>query len=225
MPRVLVIDDHSGYRRVLRAWLHKAGYDVIDSGGGTEGLSLARSEHPDLVLLDFDLPDLPGTAVSRLLREDPATVAIPIVMITGRAAEQDRIAGFEAGADDYVVKPFSPRELLLRMRVLMQRHAQYRGQVISMGALRVDLEAHRVLVDGVRAELTRLEFAVLRVLCERAARVVSRDELLDSVWGLEFDFDGRIVDGQIRRLRQKLGAAGCYISTVRGAGYRLDAPQ
>jgi two-component system, OmpR family, phosphate regulon response regulator PhoB len=224
MPRVLIVDDQLEYRRALRTGLQKCGYEVIDAARGADALDLAQREPPDLLLLDLELPDLSGITICRRLKDGAATAAIPVMIVSARNEEHDRVAGFEAGADDYVTKPFSLRELLLRMRVLLQRKAQSRGKIISLGALRVDLEAHRVLVDGVRTNLTRLEFALLRVLCERAACVVSRDDLLDCVWGLELDSDGRIVDGQIRRLRQKLGPAGNYISTVRGTGYRLDMP-
>ncbi len=224
MPSVLIVDDHLEHRRALITAIEKAGYDVLDTGWGCDAANIVKAALPDLLLVDLDLPDVGGITLCRLVKDDPVTWATPLIIVSARGEEQDKIAGFEAGADDYVVRPFSLRELLLRMRVLMRRRAQSRGRMISVGALRVDLEAHRVVVDGARAELTRLEFAVLRVLCERASRVVSRDELLDSVWGLAFDSDGRIVDGQIRRLRQKLGPAGHYISTVRGSGYRLEAP-
>jgi two-component system phosphate regulon response regulator PhoB len=222
MARILIVDDETNYRVLLRACLERAGHEVLDLGRGAEVLELARSRQPDAILLDFDLPDGLGTDVCRSLKANAATSSIPVIMVTGRTGEQDRVECFEAGADDLVGKPFSLRELLLRVRILVQRKGIEPRQVIRLGLLTLDIGAHRVQVGGVSTDLTRLELALLRALCEQPARVLSRDELLDGVWGIEAGVDGRVVDSYVSRLRQKLGQAGGYIRTIRGEGYRLD---
>ncbi len=222
MARILIVDDESNYRALLRACLERAGHEVLDLARASEVLEVVSSRKPDAVLLDFDLKDALGTDVCRLLKAHPATSSVPVIMVTGRTGEQDRVDCFEAGADDLVGKPFSLRELLLRVRVLVRRPRVEPRQVITVGLLTVDVGAHRVQVGGVPTELTRIELALLRALCEHPSRVLSRDELLDGVWGMEAGIDGRIIDGYVSRLRQKLGQAGAYIRTIRGAGYRLD---
>lgn len=222
MSLILIVDDEANYRKLLKVCLENAGHEVLDLGRGAEVMALASARKPDAILLDFDLPDGPGIDVCRSLKANPATSFIPIIMVTGRTGEQDRIDCFEAGADDLVGKPFSFRELVLRIRVLVQRKPPEPRQVIRLGALTLDIGTHRVHVGDVATDLTRLELALLRALCERPARVLSRDELLDGVWGIEAGVDGRVVDSYVSRLRQKLGQAGEYIRTIRGAGYRLD---
>jgi two-component system phosphate regulon response regulator PhoB len=173
------------------------------------------------------LPDLAGTEICRAIKDDPGTRHMPIVMVTARGEEIDRVVGFELGADDYVTKPFSVRELLLRVRAILRRseNEQPTGASIEFGTLRIDRDAHRVWVDAAEIELTALEFKLLVTLYERRNRVQSRSALLDHVWGIDTKISTRTVDAHVKRLREKLGSARDYIETVRGVGYRFaDAP-
>lgn len=200
---------------------------MATASGGQEGLRLAREEPPDLVLLDLMLPDLPGTEVCRTLKREPATQGAAVVMVTAKGEEIDRVVGFELGADDYVVKPFSVRELLLRVQAILRRSwsEQPVAPTFEFGCLRVDREAHRVWVTNKEVELTALEFKLLTTLHDRRNRVQTRGALLSDVWGIDADITTRTVDTHVKRLREKLGAAGEYIETVRGVGYRFaDAP-
>ena len=227
MARILVIEDERDLQQVLAYNLRQAGHDVATASGGQEGLRLAREEPPDLVLLDLMLPDLPGTEVCRTLKREPATQGAAVVMVTAKGEEIDRVVGFELGADDYVVKPFSVRELLLRVQAILRRSwsEQPVAPTFEFGCLRVDREAHRVWVTGKEVELTALEFKLLTTLHDRRNRVQTRGALLSDVWGIDADITTRTVDTHVKRLREKLGAAGEYIETVRGVGYRFaDAP-
>jgi two-component system phosphate regulon response regulator PhoB len=221
--RVLVIEDEPSLQEVLDYNLRHAGYDVSSALTGSAGISLARSQKPNLVLLDLMLPDLSGTDVCRTLRNDPTTKSIPIIMLTAKGEEIDRVVGFELGADDYVTKPFSVRELLLRVQAILRRSSPATNEVpvTEFGCLRLDREAHRVWVSGEAVELTALEFKLLLVLFDRKDRVQSRATLLDAVWGITADVETRTVDTHVKRLREKLGVAGDYIETVRGTGYRF----
>ncbi|MBI3178869.1 MAG: response regulator transcription factor [Deltaproteobacteria bacterium] len=224
MAKVLVIEDERDLQQVLTYNLRQAGYEAISAERGLEGLKLAQNEHPDLVLLDLMLPDVPGTDVCRTLKEDAATRSIPVVMLTARGEEIDRVVGFEIGADDYIVKPFSVRELLLRIHAILRRSKSDRptaGSAIEFGCLKVDREAHRVWVEGREVELTALEFRLLVTLYERRNRVQTRAALLDDVWGIQADVTTRTVDTHVKRLREKLEAARDYVETVRGVGYRF----
>ncbi len=225
MIRILVIEDEQDLQQVLEYNLRQAGYDVLTSLRGQEGLRLAREQRPDLVLLDLMLPDIQGTEVCRLLRQDPTTKEIAVVMLTAKGEEIDRVVGFELGADDYVVKPFSIRELLLRIRAVLRRRfpedEEDSAPDIEFGVLRVSRSAHRVWVEGKEVALTALEFRLLVTLHARRDRVQSRDTLLDDVWGIEADIMTRTVDTHVKRLREKLGPAGAYIETIRGTGYRF----
>jgi two-component system phosphate regulon response regulator PhoB len=227
MATVVVIEDENDLRQVLEYNLQQAGYTVRAAPRGQEGLALCR-QGADLLVLDLMLPDMSGTEVAKRLRADQATRAIPIIMLTARAEEVDRVVGFEVGADDYVTKPFSMRELLLRVQALLRRaRGELGGEAaIEFGALRVDRAAHRVFVEGAEIELTPLEFKLLVVLYERKNRVQSRETLLEDVWGVSSEITTRTVDTHVKRLREKLGAAGGYIETVRGVGYRFaEAPE
>jgi two-component system phosphate regulon response regulator PhoB len=228
MPRILVIEDEEDIRQVLEYNLSEAGHEVFAAARGNEGLRLARERRPDLVLLDLMLPDLAGTEVCKLLKRHSDTRAIPIIMVSARGQEIDRVLGFELGADDYVVKPFSVRELLLRIQTVLRRNATEPpelGGVSDFGRLRVDRDAHRIWIDGREAELTALEFKLLMTLFDRKNRVQTRSALLDDVWGIKADITTRTVDTHVKRLREKLGPAGDYIETVRGVGYRFaDSP-
>jgi two-component system, OmpR family, phosphate regulon response regulator PhoB len=228
MARILVIEDEDDIRQVLDYNLRQAGYEVLATARGQDGLRMAREGHPDLVLLDLMLPDLPGTDICRAIKDDTMTRKLPVVMLTARGEEIDRVVGFEIGADDYVTKPFSIRELLLRIRAVLRRNDGERlpGCMIEFGCLRIDREAHRVWVIGDEVELTALEFRLLLTLYERRNRVQSRGALLDSVWGIDTKISTRTVDAHVKRLREKLGDARDYIETVRGVGYRFaDAPE
>lgn len=227
MARILVIEDERDLQKVLDFNLRQAGHDVLSALRGRDGLRLAHEHRPELVILDLMLPDVSGTEICKSLKRDPKTHGIPVLMLTAKGEEVDRVVGFELGAEDYVVKPFSIRELLLRIDVILRRsRGEQAGQPpIQFGRLRIDREAHRVFVDDQELELTAIEFKLLATLYDRKNRVQSRTSLLDNVWGIEADITTRTVDTHVKRLREKLGPAGDYIETVRGVGYRFaDSP-
>ncbi|MGH7374403.1 MAG: response regulator [Candidatus Rokuibacteriota bacterium] len=224
--RVLIVEDEPDIRELLVFHLQREGYQVTQCRNGAEALRVARSAPPDLVLLDLMLPEMDGLEVCRRLRQDPATQAVPVVMLTARGDEVDRVLGLELGADDYVVKPFSPRELVARIRAVLRRTHPAPGTApVTVGRLTIDAAAHTVAVGGVAVSLTRREFDLLRALVEARGRVLSREFLLDHVWGYSAaaEIESRTVDVHVRRLRQKLGAEGQRIGTVTGVGYRLEA--
>jgi len=227
MTSILVVEDEKDLLQILDYNLREAGYNVLLASSGQAGADLAHSEKPDLVLLDIMLPDRSGLDVCRALKADAATSGIPVIMVTAKGEEIDRVVGFELGADDYVVKPFSVRELLLRVQVVLRRGqaspAQVdERQVIQFGCLRIDRGAHRVWVGAEEVALTPLEFKLLVTLYERRNRVQSRATLLDDVWGASQENVTRTIDTHVKRLREKLGEeAGAYVETVRGVGYRF----
>jgi two-component system, OmpR family, phosphate regulon response regulator PhoB len=224
MASVLVIEDNSDIVEILRYNLGQAGHQVRVAATGREGLRLAREEPPDLVLLDLMLPDLPGTSVCKQLKSDAVTRATRVIIVSAKGEEIDRVVGFELGADDYVVKPFSMRELVLRIQAVLGRaKATEPASLIVFGALRVDRDAHRVWVDGQEIPLTALELKLLVTLYDLQNRVQSRQQILADVWGIESDIELRTVDTHMKRLREKLGSAGRYLQTVRGVGYRFSA--
>ncbi len=233
MAKILVVEDEPDLQQVLDYNLTQAGHSVLPALRGADALKLARTENPDLVLLDLMLPDMSGTEVCRALKEQGATRNIPIIMVTAKGEEIDRVVGFELGADDYVVKPFSVRELLLRCQAILRRgrpeatgaEPEASESLIRFGELKVDREAHRVWVSETEIELTALEFKLLVTLYERRNRVQTRAMLLDDVWGIQADITTRTVDTHVKRLREKLLSARDYIETVRGVGYRfVDSP-
>jgi two-component system, OmpR family, phosphate regulon response regulator PhoB len=227
MQRILIIEDEPDLVRVLDYNLRQAGYEVASSGRGRDGLRMAQSKPPDLVLLDLMLPDASGTEICRTLKGDARTAQVPVVMMTAKGEEVDRIVGFEVGADDYVVKPFSVRELILRVRAILRRggEAAPAEAELEFGPLRVDGAAHRVFVDGQEVQLTAIEFRLLTTLLGRRNRVQTRETLLNDVWGIHLNVETRTVDTHVKRLREKLGRGGAYIQTVRGVGYRFaDSP-
>lgn len=228
MAHIIVIEDEVDLQSVLEYNLKQAGYSVTLAGRGQEGLRLAQQHIPDLILLDLMLPDVSGMDVCRMLKSQAATKAVPIIMVTARGEEIDRVVGFEIGADDYVVKPFSVRELLLRISAILRRNRPEStevAQIVDFGRLRIDRSAHRIWVDGAEIELTALEFRLLVTLYDRKNRVQSRSALLDDVWGIQADITTRTVDTHVKRLREKLESARDYIETVRGVGYRfVDSP-
>ncbi|MES1184674.1 MAG: response regulator transcription factor [Myxococcales bacterium] len=222
MWRILIVDDYLSYRRILRERFKRLGHQVYETGEGELAIGVAETERPQVILLDFDLPDARGSNICQRLKANSATSSIPVAIVTAHGEEDTRVEGFEAGADDYILKPFSFRELLLRIRGLVEGGPRRRTGVFSVGTLSVDFDTHRVWVNGVSTELSRSELSLLRSLCGHPPRVWTRDELLDAIWGLDADVDSRVVDGLVRRLREKLGGAADCIQTVRSVGYRLD---
>ncbi len=224
-PKILVVDDEPDALEILGFKLKEAGYAPIFAKDGARAISMARDERPALIVLDLMLPEVDGLEVCKILRRDPATAAIPILMLTARAAEMDRVIGLELGADDYVTKPFSPRELVLRIKKLLARvkMAAEPISVLQFGTLAIDVPRHRVTVAGTPIELTATEFKLLEILARRRGRVQTRERLLQDVWGYDNPIDSRTVDTHMRRLREKIGAAADYLETIRGVGYRFKA--
>jgi DNA-binding response OmpR family regulator len=226
-PKILVVDDEPDALEVLGFKLREAGYAPLFARDGARAVALARDERPALIVLDLMLPEVDGFEVCKILRRDPGTATIPILMLTARAAEMDRVLGLELGADDYVTKPFSPRELVLRIRKLLARvkAAETPLETLEFGALAIDVPRHRVRIGGDPVDLTATEFKLLAVLAQRRGRVQTRERLLQDVWGYENPIDSRTVDTHMRRLREKIGAAADYLETIRGVGYRFRAEE
>jgi len=224
-PRILLVDDEADTFEVVAFKLREAGFDPVHAADGKAALVKVRAERPALIVLDLMLPELDGLDVCRLLRRDPATASIPIIMLTARAAETDRIVGLEIGADDYVTKPFSPRELVLRVKKLLSRARSTPDMPLQvrLGDLEIDSGRHSVTVAGEPVTLTATEFKLLETLVKRRGRVQSRDRLLADVWGYENPIDTRTIDTHMRRLRERLGPAAHLLETVRGVGYRCTA--
>ena len=222
-PKILVVDDEPEAVELLEFNLKQAGYAVTTAGDGAEALKKARTQSPDMIVLDVMLPEMDGFEICKSLRLDSTTAKIPIIMLTAKAAEIDRVLGLELGADDYLTKPFSPRELLLRIKKILARgqtEEKLRDQ-LRFGDLLIDVPRHIASWKGKTIELTATEFRLLTVLAQRAGRVQSRDHLLRDVWEYDSLIDTRTVDTHMRRLREKLGAASKHLDTVRGVGYRF----
>jgi two-component system phosphate regulon response regulator PhoB len=239
VTKILIIEDETDLAATIAYSLTKEGFEATTAETGAEALqaALGGPSVPDLILLDLMLPDMPGTEVCRRLRAEARTKSVPIIMVTAKSDEIDRVVGFEVGADDYVTKPFSVRELLLRIRAVLRRlkpgesgpekatsAPTERGtsEAFDVARLRIDVGAHKAWVDGKQVYLTALEFKLLQTFVERQGRVQTRDHLLNDVWGIEADITTRTVDTHVKRLRDKLGAAGTYIETIRGVGYRFQ---
>lgn len=223
---ILICEDEADLASTLAYNLSREGFDSEVVGTGHEAIARAAADPlPSLVLLDLMLPDMAGTEVCRRIRRNPRLQHVPIIMITARADEIDRVVGFEVGADDYVVKPFSVRELLLRVRAVLRRarvdEPAATAHTVVFGRLRLDVEGHRAWVDEQPADLTALEFRLLSVFLDKRGRALSRDALLKDTWGADHHVTLRAVDTHVKRLRQKLGAAGEYVETIRGVGYRM----
>src|SRR5690349_7406676 len=218
--RILIIEDDSDVADLLALSFRKAGFKTISAADGATGLQKAREERPDFIILDLMLPKMSGLEVCRILKSDTATAHMPILMLTAKAEEIDRIVGLEFGADDYVTKPFSPREVVLRIRAILRR-GEKPEETLRAGPISIDPARHQVRVNGKQVHLTSLEFKLLRTLMQRRGRVQDRDRLLNEVWGYESVIDTRTVDTHVRRLREKLGKAGDIVETVRGFGYRF----
>ncbi len=224
MHTILIIEDESDLAELVAFNLEKEGYRLLLAANGTAGLELLRQETPHLVLLDLMLPGLTGIEICRYLKSNAKTAAIPVIMMTAKGEEIDRVVGFEVGAEDYIVKPFSLRELSLRIKAVLRRSAapESAAKVIRVGAISIDTERHVVDVDSCGVVLTSTEFKLLQSLAERLGRVQSRDRLLRDVWGMSHIGDTRTVDTHITRLRGKLGEAGELIKTIRGFGYKME---
>jgi two-component system phosphate regulon response regulator PhoB len=221
---ILVVEDEPAIQELIAVNLQHAGHQVLRAGNVPEAEALIREVLPDLVLLDWMLPGLPGTSFARQLRTDQRTKDIPIIMLTARAQEQDKVAGLEGGADDYVTKPFSPRELLARIKAVMRRRApQFTDDLVEISGLKLDPGSHRITGAGAAIELGPTEFRMLHFFMTHPERVYSRAQLLDEVWGDHVFVEERTVDVHIRRLRQALEATGHdrLVETVRGTGYRF----
>lgn len=220
---ILIVDDEPDVVDLLVFNLQKAGFKTTTARDGHTALQKVRDDLPALVVLDLMLPGIEGTDICRQLKADPKTAHIPVIMLTAKAEEVDRIVGLELGADDYVTKPFSPRELTLRIKTILRRTAgkSAPAEVLKHADLVVDLAKHGASFKGRALDLTATEFKLLAMLLERRGRVQTRDMLLQDVWGYEGDVDTRTVDTHVRRLREKLGKAGDWIETVRGVGYRF----
>jgi two-component system phosphate regulon response regulator PhoB len=221
--KILIVDDEPDALELIEFNLKAAGFEVLSAGDGKAALNKARLALPDLILLDLMLPEIDGLEVCRALRRDDNTAGIPVIMVTAKAAEIDRVLGLELGADDYVTKPFSPRELVLRVKnALKRRQPEDVGHNhFEIGQLMVDIPLHQAKLHGKELDLTATEFKLLAVLVQRRGRVQSREQLLKDVWGYDALIDTRTVDTHMRRLREKLGHAAKYIDTVRGVGYRF----
>lgn len=224
-PRVLVVEDEAPLAAMLRYNLEKEGFEVEDAANGEEALTKIAERKPDAVLLDWMLPLVSGIEVCRQLRRSPATRSLPVIMLTARGEEADRVRGLDSGADDYVVKPFSPTELVARLRAVIRRAQPSAGaETLRFADVTMDLGAHRVTRNGRAIHLGPTEYRLLKFFLERQGRVFSREQLLDAVWGHDVYVEPRTVDVHIRRLRKALNAPGerDLVRTVRSAGYALD---
>ena len=224
MHTILVIEDEKDLAGLVAFNLEKEGYRCIIACDGIQGLEMARLHNPDLILLDLMLPGMLGTEVCKLLKKTENTAQIPVIMLTAKGEEIDKVVGFEVGADDYVVKPFSTRELTLRVKAVLRRFAveTEAEAIINIGTVTIDTSRHVVAVNGEEITFTSTEFKLLHTLVKRWGRVQSRDVLLRDVWGYNYVGDTRTVDTHITRLRTKMGEAGEMIKTVRGFGYKLE---
>src|SRR5512138_235179 len=227
MAVILIVDDERDLVSVLDFNFRQAGFETRLATSGQEAEQQLRRQVPDLVLLDLMLPDISGTEICRRVKSEPRTRHVPVVMLTAKSDELDRVVGFELGADDYVTKPFSVRELVLRVRAVLRRAGGAAADAPppeAIGPIRVDADAHRAWVEGVEVTLTPLEFRLLATFMARAGRVQSREQLLTDVWEMSSELETRTVDTHVKRLREKLGLARDLLETVRGVGYRLVEP-
>ncbi len=232
-PRILVIEDEADIAALVAYQLTREGFRVETAADGIQGLHAVRREIPDLIVLDRMVPELTGDEVLAILRGELATRGIPVLVLTAKREQEDRIEGLELGADDYLTKPFSPRELVLRVQALLRRidqgSSEAGGKLLRVGPLAIDPSCHLALIDGEEMSLTPTEFKLLQTLVERVGRTQSRQQLLERAWELDADVADRIqtrtVDMHVRRLRAKLGRCGEWLETVRGFGYRLRLPK
>jgi two-component system, OmpR family, alkaline phosphatase synthesis response regulator PhoP len=225
-PTILIIDDEKDLNELVRYNLEKDHFDVICATEGRSGLQIATRHRPDLILLDLMMPGMDGLEVCRQLRADDRTRRIPVIMLTARATEADRVVGLEMGADDYVIKPFSPRELVARVKAVLRRTSQQEqpAEMIRVGAIVVDVNRHEVTSDGRPVQLTATEFRILHYLAGRPGRVTSREEIIDAALGQDTAVFDRTVDVHITSIRRKLGRRADHIETIRGFGYKFRDP-
>lgn len=229
MPKILVVDDEQPIRELVKYNLEREGYQVLQAADGVSALSVARKENPDLIILDIMLPGEDGLSVCRSLNRDAQTRSIPIIMLSARGEEVDKVLGLEMGADDYMTKPFSPRELVARVKARLRRQigenqASDPSGRITVGKMVIDQDRFMVSYNGIKQDLTPKEFELLRYLARNPGKVFTRDFLLEQIWGYDFAGDSRTVDVHIRHIRQKLEQipeAPQFIDTVRGVGYRF----
>ena len=226
MGKILIVEDEANIRQLVRYNLEKEGFQVMEAADGLQGLRTAQKEKPDLVLLDLMLPGMDGLEVCRTLKGAPATSALPIIMLTAKAEEVDKIIGLELGADDYMTKPFSPRELTARIKAVLrrsQKETALPGE-LQVGRLRFNFSRYEVSMGGVKLELTPKEYELIKMLATNLGKVFTREQLLEKVWGYEYFGDTRTVDVHVRHLRAKMAAdpaTADMVETVRGFGYRL----
>ena len=224
--RIMVVEDHAETRELLRYNLTAAGFEVRAIPDGAQALQVMARWRPDLVLLDLMMPELDGFEVCRRLKQIPTLSSVPVIILTARTDEVDRVVGLELGAEDYVVKPFSTRELLLRIKIVLRRASTEQSEIgdqYQREGFSVDFAAHEMTVDGEKRVLTATEQRLLKAIIAGRGRVLSRDRLLDTVWNTDFEGTSRTVDTHMRRLRAKLGPYADWIETVRGVGYRFKA--
>lgn len=222
--KILVVDDETDVSELVAYHLRAKGYRVETVSQPTQSLAVARAFNPDLVILDVMMPDLSGIQVCRLFRADPQLREVPVIFLTAKAEESDRIQGLETGADDYVCKPFSTKELVLRVQTILRRAGeggQAQPKILTAGLISLDVDRHAVSISGTPIDLTATEFKLLRLLMERRGRVQTREHLLINVWNYETEIETRTVDTHVRRLREKLGSEADWIETIRGVGYRM----
>jgi two-component system alkaline phosphatase synthesis response regulator PhoP len=226
MAEILIIEDEKDIVESLEYNLKKEGYRVSKAYDGLNGLRLAEEKVPSLVLLDLMLPGLDGLEVCRRIKKNPKTAAVPVIMLTAKGSETDKVVGLELGADDYIVKPFSIKELIARIKTILRRYekpAEKPAAIVKFNDLEIDTDKHEVRAGGKPVELTAKEFQLLLYLAENKERVFSRERLLDTVWGIDVAIETRTVDVHMRRLREKLGQAGRHLVTLRGVGYKFKA--
>ena len=222
MPRILVVDDEPNITELVKLYLEREGYQVETVASGQDALSRVAASHPDLIVLDLMLPDIDGFEVCHRIR---AKSEVPILMLTARKEDVDKIVGLEIGADDYFTKPFNPRELVARVKAILRRYraGQRLGDVLELGKLRIDLSRHEATMSGVTLKLRTKEFALLAVLAQNPGIVFSREKLLELVWGYDYYGETRTVDVHVNHLREKISGFGVQIDTIRGTGYKLVA--
>ena len=222
--KILVVEDETPIREMIAFHLSRAGFEVVQAADSRQARQVLVDERPDLALIDWMLPDMSGLELTRLLKRDTENDDIAVIMLTARADEHDKVSGLESGADDYVTKPFSPRELLARIEAVLRRTRATSEEPLSVGALSLDAAAHRVTANGEEVKLGPTEYRLFKFLVTHAERVYSRSQLLDRVWGANVYVEERTVDVHVRRLRKALTPFACedYIQTVRGAGYRFS---
>jgi two-component system phosphate regulon response regulator PhoB len=225
MQKILIVEDEADIAELISFNLQRSGYEVVTAHNGLQGVALARSEQPDLLVLDLMLPGLDGFGVIKELKRDPRTADTPVLMLTARAQTGDRIKGLEAGADDYLTKPFSPKELILRIQAILKRAETTIGSAtFALGDLRFDKNHQKFYIKDEDIDLTSTEFKLLLFLAERAGKPQDRNDLLRSVWGYSDDAHSRTLDTHMKRLRNKLGEHASMVETIRGVGYQIAAP-